>query len=183
MIGWAVAIIGGVLMLYVVWTFNRLVSLHNRAEASWSDIDVQLKRRWDLVPSLVAAVEGYTQHEAQTLRGVVVARQQAVQAGSVGARGLSEFTLTEAVHGVFALVEGYPELKANRNFLDLQSSLIDIENNVQYARRYYNAVVRDLNTLIVSFPSNLVASLFRFREREFFQLDDVAERTAPGVEL
>lgn len=177
-----VGVIAGVLIIYLVWTYNRLVSLGNRAEGAWSDIDVQLKRRWDLVPALVATVEGYARHESQTLERAVSARQQATTAGSVGARGEHEKQLSAAVQSIFALAEAYPNLKANENFLDLHKSLVEIENNVQYARRYYNAVVRDLNTLLASFPSNLVAGVLGFRRREFFQIDE-DERAAPRVQL
>ena len=182
---WFAGIAGGIVLLYLVWTFNRLVSLKNRANAAWSDIDVQLKLRWDLVPSLVATVEGYTKHEAETLQKVVGARQQAMQAAQVGsivARGQGELSLAEAARGIFVLAEAYPDLKANHNFLDLQKSLVDIEDNVQYARRYYNAVVRDYNILIASFPAMFLASAFRFGSKEFFQID-ADERVVPEVKL
>jgi LemA protein len=169
-------------VLYLIWTFNRLVSLNKRAQGAWSDIDVQLKRRWDLVPSLVETVKGYARHESSTLENVVAARSQATRAGSMIQRGDSERGLSTAVSGLFAVAEAYPELKASQNFQELQKSLVEIENTVQYARRYYNAVVRDLNTLVQSFPSNLVASAMGFAERSYFQLDD-AEREAPRVDL
>jgi len=172
----------GILVLYVVWTFNRLVSLGNRADGAWSDIDVQLKRRWDLVPALVATVQGYAKHEGDTLQKAVAARQGATQAGNLGERGTQEKQLTSAVLGIFALAEAYPDLKANQNFLDLQKSLVEIEDHVQYARRYYNAVVRDLNTLNASFPANLVAGTLGFKKREFFQIDE-QERAAPQVHM
>jgi LemA protein len=178
-------IVGGVVtlvLLYLAWTYNRLISLNRRADGAWSDIDVQLKRRWDLIPSLVEAVKGYARHESGTLEGVVEARSRAVQAGSPAQRGESERGLSGAVSRLFAVAEAYPELKASQNFQELQKSLVDVENNVQYARRYYNAVVRDLNTLVQSFPSNLVASATGFGERGFFQLDE-AERAAPRVDF
>ena len=182
---WFAGIAGGIILLYVVWTFNRLVGLKNRAKAAWSDIEVQLKLRWDLVPSLVTTVEGYTKHEAETLQKVVGARQlamQVAQVGSIAARGQGELSLAEAARGVFVLAEAYPDLKANHNFLDLQKSLVDIEDNVQYARRYYNAVVRDYNILIASFPAMFLASAFRFGSKEFFQID-TDERVVPEVKL
>lgn len=179
---WLPLVLCGLLLAYLIWTFNRLVSLSNRADGAWSDIDVQLKRRWDLVPALVATVEGYAKHETGTLEKVVAARQQATAAGSIAARGEPEKQLSAAVQGIFALAEAYPNLKANQNFLDLQKSLVDIEDHVQYARRYYNAVVRDLNTLIASFPSNLIANTMRFRKREFFQIEE-QERAAPRVQM
>jgi LemA protein len=179
---WIVAIVIVLLVLYVIWTFNSLVSLNRRADGAWSDIDVQLKRRWDLVPSLVETVKGYARHESSTLENVVAARSQAKEAGSMVQRGESELGLSTAVGRLFAVAEAYPELKATQNFQELQKSLVDIENTVQYARRYYNAVVRDLNTLVQSFPSNLVASAMGFAERTYFQLDD-AERGALRVDL
>ncbi len=178
-------IVGGVVVLvlvYLGWAYNQLVSLNKRAEGAWSDIDVQLKRRWDLVPALVETVKGYAQHESGTLESVVLARSRATEASSPSERGPSERSLSTAVGRIFALAEAYPELKASQNFQELQKSLVEIENNVQYARRYYNAVIRDLNTLVQSFPSNLVASALGFGERSYFQLDE-AERAVPRVAL
>ena len=182
---WIGAGVVAVLAAYFGWTFNRLVALNRRADGAWSDIDVQLKRRWDLVPSLVAAVKGYAAHESSTLESVVEARSRA--AGSVSAnpeaRGQNERGLAVAVTKIFALAEAYPDLKANQGFLDLQKTLTEIEDNVQYARRYYNAVIRDLNTLVQSIPSMFVASATGFKTRDFFQLDSDAERAAPQVKL
>jgi LemA protein len=178
-------ILGGVValtLLYVAWTYNRLVGLNKRADGAWSDIDVQLKRRWDLVPALVETVKGYARHESSTLENVVESRTRATQAASLPQRGDSERNLSSAVGRLFAVAEAYPDLKASRNFQELQASLVDIENNVQYARRYYNAVIRDLNTLVQGFPTNLVASAMGFGERPYFQLDD-AERAAPRVDF
>ncbi len=178
-------IVGGVVLLvliYIAWTYNRLVALGKRADGSWSDIDVQLKRRWDLIPSLVETVKGYAGHESRTLREVVDARSTAQQAGSVAQRGQSEGGLSSAVGRLFAISEAYPDLKASPAFRDLHKSLVEIEDNVQYARRYYNAVVRDFNTLTETFPSTLVATATGFSPRAFFQLDD-AERAAPRVDF
>ncbi len=182
MFWWIVGSVLVLVLLYLVWTFNQLVSLSKRADGAWSDMDVQLKRRWDLVPSLVETVKGYARHESSTLESVVEARSQATQAGTLTQRGESERGLSTAVSRLFALAEAYPDLKASQNFQELQKSLVEIENNVQYARRYYNAVVRDLNTLVQSFPSNLIASALGFAERTYFQLDD-AERAAPRVDF
>jgi LemA protein len=179
---WIVGSVVVLVLLYLAWTYNQLVSLNKRADGAWSDIDVQLKRRWDLVPSLVETVKGYARHESSTLESVVEARSVATQAGSLTQRGETERGLSSAVGRLFALAEAYPELKASQNFQELQKSLVEIENNVQYARRYYNAVVRDLNTLVQSFPSNLVASAMGFGERTYFQLDD-AERAVPKVDF
>lgn len=180
MFWWIVGSVVALLFLYLAWTYNRLVSLNRRADGAWSDIDVQLKRRWDLVPALVETVKGYARHESGTLESVVQSRSRATQADSLSARGESELGLSAAVGRLFALAEAYPDLKASQNFQELHRSLVEIENNVQYARRYYNAVVRDLNTLVQSFPSNLVASAMGFGERPFFQLDE-SERAAPRV--
>lgn len=182
---WGIGLVVAAVAVYVAWTYNRLVALNRRADGAWSDIDVQLKRRWDLVPALVAAVKGYAGHESGTLEGVVAARARAAgsAAAPVAARGESERGLAAAVSGVFALAEAYPDLKASANFLDLQKSLTQIEDQVQYARRYYNAVVRDLNTLVESFPSLAVAGPAGFRARDYFQLDSDAQRAAPQVKL
>ena len=185
---WVVWIVVGVLAViavYTGWTFNRLVALYKRAEAAWSDIDVQLKRRWDLVPSLVATVKGYASHESSTLESVVEARSRAEQTASANpaGRGERERGLASAVGKIFALAEAYPDLKANQNFLDLQKNLTEIEDNVQYARRYYNAVVRDLNTLVESVPSKFVANATGFTVRDYFQLDSESERAVPQVKL
>jgi len=177
---WIAGITLVAVVAYVVWTYNRLISLSKRADAAWSDIDVQLKRRWDLVPALVETVKGYARHESSTLEHAVAARGRASQASSIPDRGASEQNLSAAVGRLFALAESYPELKASENFLGLHKSLIDVENNLQYARRYYNAVVRDWNTLVQTFPSGLVAGAAGFRERPYFQLGE-AERSAPQV--
>jgi LemA protein len=179
---WIVIGVVGLVLLYLGWTYNRLVGLNKRADGAWSDIDVQLKRRWGLVPALVETVKGYARHEAGTLEDVVHARAEAAQAGSPAQRGESERGLSSAVGRLFALAEAYPELKASENFRELQKSLVEIENNVQYARRYYNAVVRDLNTLVQSFPSNLLAQAMGFAERSYFQAEE-GERAAPRVDF
>jgi LemA protein len=177
---WIVIITVAALVGYAIWTFNRLVGLSKRADGAWSDIDVQLKRRWDLVPALVETVKGYARHESTTLEHVVEARGQAVRPASISERGTREQSLSAAVGQLFAVAEAYPDLKASQNFQELQRNLVDIENNIQYARRYYNAVVRDWNTLVERIPSAFVATLAGFHERPYFQLDD-AERAAPRV--
>jgi LemA protein len=177
---WILAGIVAVVFGYAIWTFNRLVSLSKRADGAWSDIDVQLKRRWDLVPALVETVKGYARHESSTLERVVEARGQAAQSVSIPERGTREQNLSAAVGQLFAVAEAYPDLKATQNFQNLQGNLVEIENNIQYARRYYNAVVRDLNTLVESIPSCWIAVAAGYTERPYFQLDD-AERAAPRV--
>ncbi len=167
--------------LYAVSAYNKLVALRNSSESAWSDIDVQLKRRYELIPNLVETVKGYAQHEAGTFEKVTQARSQAMQATTPGEKGAAEGNLTQVLKSLFAVAEAYPDLKANENFLSLQSELSSIEEAIQNARRYYNAVVRDLNTGTDVFPSNVVANLFSITKKEYFELDEVAERSAPQV--
>ncbi len=169
------------IVVFVVVSYNRLVSLVQRTQSAWSDVDVQLKRRTDLVPNLVESVKGYAAHERGTLDAVVRARGAAVAAQTSESRAQAEGQLTQALRGLFALAESYPDLKASANFQALQASLGEIEDAVQSARRYFNAVVRDLNTAIEIFPSNLVAGFFQFRERVYFELDRPEERQVPKV--
>jgi len=169
------------LVVALVATYNRLVSLRQRSEEAWSDIDVQLKRRTDLVPNLVETVKGYAGHERTTLDQVTRARGAAVAAQTPEARAQAENVLTGALRQLFALAEAYPDLKANEHFRELQTSLGEIEETIQNSRRYYNAVVRDLNTTIDSFPTNFVASFFRFVKRAYFELDRPEERQVPRV--
>jgi LemA protein len=178
-VGAAVVIAAGVIAIY-----NGLVQLKVRGDNAWADIDVQLKRRHDLIPNVVEAVKGYAAHERQTLEAVVDARSRAVSVQGAGpaARGQAEGELTSALRGLFALAESYPQLRAAENFSQLQTTLTQVEDAIQNARRYYNAVVRDLNTRIQQFPSNIVAGLFGFRTREFFQIPD-AEAQAPEVKF
>jgi LemA protein len=168
--------------LAVIAIYNGLVRLNVQAENAWSDIDVQLKRRADLIPNIVEAVKGYAAHERQTLEAVIAARNRAVSAQAAGPaeRGQAEGVLTTALRGLFALAEAYPQLRASENFAQLQATLAQIEDAIQSARRYYNAVVRDFNTRVQQFPSNLVAGTFGFRNREFFDIPD-ADREVPKV--
>lgn len=159
--------------------YNGLVSLRVRAEEAWSDIDVQLKRRHDLVPNLIETVKGYATHESDVLLKVTEARNQAVNAAATGspvAQAQSENVLTQALKSVFALTENYPDLKANQGFLKLQDELANTEDKILASRRFYNANVRDLNTKIDVFPSNLIAQMFSFQKKEFFEIEDKAER-------
>lgn len=172
------AIAVGVILIY-----NSLARLRLLADNAWSDIDVQLKRRHDLVPNLVAAVQGHAGYEKGTLEAVVSARNQAVGAQGPQQAAAAEGLLAGAVRQLFALAEAYPDLKATESFLSLQKNLSEIEDHVQQARRYYNAVVRDLNTKIAQFPANLLAGPFGVGPREFFGLDDPAERSAPTIRL
>ena len=168
------------IMIWVIWMFNRLVALNTRAENAWSDVDVQLKRRWDLVPELVVTVRGYARHEATTLEAAIQARSRAETASGVGDRGEAEAQLGRSAGQLIALVERYPTLEADELFGSLHDQLVEVEGALQSARRYYNALVRDLNTAIRVFPSSLVARMTRFAPREFFQIDD-AETGVPNV--
>jgi LemA protein len=181
MTGWILLAALVLVAFYAIGLYNRLVSLRNASENSWSDIDVQLKRRWDLIPNLVETVKGYAGHEQETFRQVTEMRSRAMGAASPGDKASAEGQLTRALRGLFAVAEAYPDLKANANFLALQGDLSGIEEAIQNARRYYNAVVRDLNTSCETFPSNFVAGAFGFVKKDYFELDDAAERTAPKV--
>lgn len=161
-----------VVLLWAVFSFNGLVSLRNRAKEAWSDIEVQLKRRYDLIPNLVNTVKGYATHESSAFENVTKARSAAMGAGNVADKGVAENQLAGALKSVFAIAEAYPELKANQNFLALQSELSDTENKIQSARRFYNANVRDLNTKAEVFPSNVIAGMFHFSKMDFFDLGD-----------
>jgi len=169
------------LVVAIIAGYNKLVGLRQRSEEAWSDIDVQLKRRTDLVPNVVETVKGYAAHERGTLDQVVRARGAAVSAQTPEARAQAENQLTGALRQLFALAESYPDLKANQNFRDLQASLSEIEETIQNSRRYYNAVVRDFNTTIDSFPSNQIALFFRFAKRAYFELERPEDRQVPRV--
>lgn len=158
--------------LFLVWAYNRFVVLTNRTEEAWSDIDVQLKRRYDLIPNLVETVKGYAAHESGTLQKVTEARTKAMSAHSVGEHAAAENILTDALKSLFAVSEAYPDLKANSNFVELQRELSDTENKIQAARRFYNSVVIELQNALESFPTNLVGKMFGFKTREFFELGE-----------
>lgn len=169
----------GIIVLVVLWAvfaYNRFITLINRAKEAWSDIDVQLKRRYDLIPNLVETVKGYATHEREAFENVTKARAQSMQAGTPAAKGQAENMLSGALKSLFAVAEAYPDLKANQNFAQLQSELSDTENKIQAARRFYNGNVRDLNTSIEAFPSNLIANMFKFEPREFFELEEAAAK-------
>jgi len=172
------AIIGFVISLY-----NALVRARQTAEEAWSGIDVQLKRRADLIPNLVETVKGYASHERGTLEEVVEKRNkaQSVASGDVVGRAQAEGELSQALGRLFALSEAYPDLKANQNFADLQASLEKTESEIQMARRYYNGAARDLNIKVESFPSNLIAGQFGFQKRDYFEIEDAADRAVPDV--
>jgi len=177
MIGYIILGIIIILVLFFIFQYNSLVKLKNQAEEAWSSIDVQLKRRYDLIPNLVETVKGYAKHEKETLENVIKARNMAINAKNIDEKAEAENFLTNTLKSIFALSENYPDLKANQNFLQLQNTLNEIEDNIQNARRYYNAVVRDLNTKIESFPSNIVANVFNFKKRDYFEIS--AEEKEP----
>ncbi|MDP9263995.1 MAG: LemA family protein [Acidobacteriota bacterium] len=170
-------------LAFVGLMYNSLVGLRVRADSAWSDIDIQLKRRHDLIPNLVETVKGYAGHEKSTFENVTKFRSMAMQATGPAERAQAEGQLTTALKSLFAVAENYPQLRASENFSSLQKSLAEIEDNLQNARRYYNAVVRDLNTSIQVFPKNLVAGMFGFQPRAFFELDAAAERETPAVKF
>ena len=166
---------------YTIWLYNRLVRQRNLVSEAWAGIDVQLQKRHELVPNLVATVKGYTQHESSVLEKVTAARGAAKS--GVAETGQSESSLSRSLSRLFALAEDYPELKASDGFRQLHTSLVEIEDHLQYARRYYNGAVRDMNVLVESFPSNIVASVFGFNGAEFFEVELASQRTAPRVTL
>jgi LemA protein len=168
-------------VIYVITTFNSLIRLQNRAQEGFSDIDVQLKRRHDLIPNLVETVKGYAAHERQVLENVTAARSTAVAASGPQAQAQAENALTGALRQLFAVAENYPDLKASRNFLELQNELTDTEDKIQAARRFYNMTVRDLNIKIESFPSSVIANMRGIGQRQFFELDEPADREVPAV--
>lgn len=166
-----VGIIVVLLVLWAIFAYNRFIALVNRAKESWSDIDVQLKRRYDLIPNLVNTVKGYATHESTAFEKVTQARAAAMGAGNLAEKSQAELGLTGALKSLFAIAEAYPELKANTNFLELQRELSDTENKIQAARRFYNSTVMDLNTAVDQFPNNLIAGFFKFAKLEFFELE------------
>jgi LemA protein len=178
----AVAVI---VFLYVIFIYNGLVRSRQMAEEAWSGIDVQLKRRADLIPNLVETVKGYAAHEKSTFEEVVKLRNQAqaVPAGDVAGRAQAEGLLGQALGKLFALAEAYPDLKANQNFVELQKSIETIEGEIQMSRRYYNGAARELNVKVESFPSNLVAGQFGFAKRDYFEITNEADRAVPTVKF
>jgi LemA protein len=175
---WIIIAIVVILVIWVIALFNKFIRLRTRSEEAWSDIDVQLKRRYDLIPNLIETVKGYAAHEAGTLQKVTEARTQAMGAQSVEEHAKSENMLTGALKSLFAVSENYPDLKANENFLELQRELTDTENKIQASRRFYNTNVRDLNIGVESFPGNIIAGMFKFVKKEFFELDEAEAESA-----
>lgn len=179
-------VILAILFIFIVWfigIYNALVRLRNQVKNAWSQIDVQLKRRHDLIPNLIETVKGYMKHERETLENITAYRSQAMNATSVGEKATAEGLLGGALGQLNIAVEAYPDLKANQNFLSLQEELTSTENKISYSRQSYNDQVMFFNNKIQMFPSNIVAGMFSFREEEFFELEDPAEKAVPKVEF
>ena len=170
-ISWIIFIAIGLIAIWLIYVFNRLISLKNRTQEAFSDIDVKLKRRHDLIPNLIETVKGYAKHERELFEKVTAARANAISAQGVAAKSQAENMLSQTLKSIFAVAENYPDLKASQNFLQLQDELSDTENKIQAARRFYNGNVRDFNISVEVFPSNLVASLLGFKKFEFFEAD------------
>ena len=179
-------IILGIIALIIFWMiaiYNGLINLRNRTDEAWSDIDVQLKRRYDLIPNLVNTVKGYAQHEKELFEKVTQARTAAMGAQAPGDKAQAENMLTGALKSLFAVAEAYPDLKANTNFLELQRELSDTENKIQASRRFYNGNVRDFNTKVQVFPNNMIAGMLNFKEYDFFELDNKEEKDPVEVKF
>jgi LemA protein len=185
MIGWIILVIVVVVIGYAVLAYNNLVRQRQLTQEGWSGIDVQLKRRADLIPNLLESVKGYMAHERETLEAVTNARAGAVAAGNgtPEQRAAAEGALSQALGKFFAVAEAYPDLKASQNFQQFQAELSNTENELQMARRYYNGTARDLNTAVESFPSNLFANMFHFQKVQFFEIDNAADRAVPQVKF
>jgi len=172
---------GIVIVMMLIGIYNGLQRKRIAADTSWADVDVQLKRRYDLIPNLVNTVKGYAAHEKGTLEAVISARQRAIDAKTVADQAQAENMLTQTLGRLFALSEAYPELKANQNFMALQEELTSTENKIGFSRQNYNRVVSQYNEALAVFPSNLIAGMFNFQRRDFFELEDSAQREAPKV--
>lgn len=181
---WIVLAVLAVIVLFLITTYNRLVTLRQRVREAWADIDVQLKRRWDLIPNLVETVKGYAAHERTVFENVTKARANAISAGQTGTpadRAAAENMLTSALRTVFAVAENYPQLQAVQEFKDLSENLTATEDKIAFARRFYNGNVRDYNTALQTFPTNLLGGMFGFTAEQYFELADAAEREVPKV--
>jgi len=181
-IGTIIIIVLVAIVLWIIAVFNGLIRLKNRTDEAWSDIDVQLKRRYDLIPNLIETVKGYAAHERQLFEKVTEARTRAMGAQGIEEKGKAENMLSGTLKSLFAVAENYPQLKANENFLQLQTELSDTENKIQAARRFYNGNVRDLNIRIETFPSRIIAGMLGFKKREFFAADE-SEKSVPQVKF
>ncbi|MGE5472633.1 MAG: LemA family protein [Ignavibacteriales bacterium] len=171
------------IFIYAILTYNAMVKAKNIFKEAWSGIDVQLKRRFDLVPNLVEVVKGYTSHEKQVLENITAARSQNTSLQNINEVSQSENQITDSIKRLFAVAEAYPDLKASENFMNLHKSLVTIEDELQMARRYYNGTVRDFNTKVETFPSNLIAAIFKFSTQPFFEIELATQRNAPEVKI
>jgi LemA protein len=180
---WLVIIIPALIIIWLLGLYNSLVRSKIRTDEAWSDIDVQLKRRYNLIPNLLETVKGYAAHEKDVFEKVTNARAAAIGAKGIEEQGQAENMLSGALKSLFAVAEAYPDLKANQNFLELQRELTDTEDKIQAARRFYNGVVRDFNTMVQIFPNNIVAGMFNFKSREFFELESEAEKEPVAVKF
>ena len=181
---WIIYILVGIIIVLIFWligVYNALIRLKNQTDEAWSDIDVQLKRRYDLIPNLIETVKGYATHEREVFENVTKARAQAMGAQNPEEKGKAENMLTGALKSLFAVAENYPQLRASENFAKLQDELSDTENKIQASRRFYNGNVRDFNTKIQVFPNNMIAARLGFKNREFFELEEEAAKQAPKV--
>ncbi|MBU1160106.1 LemA family protein [Patescibacteria group bacterium] len=182
-ITWIILGAAAIILGWVIAAFNSFIRFINRTKEAWADIDVQLKRRYDLIPNLMETVKGYATHERELFEKVTAARTAAMGAQGIAEKGKAENMLAGTLKSLFAVAENYPQLKANENFLELQRELSDTENKIQAARRFYNGNVRDLNIKIESFPSNIIAKIFNFVKREFFELEEGAEKEPVKVKF
>lgn len=180
---WLIIIIPVFIIFWLLGVYNSLVRSRIRTEEAWSDIDVQLKRRYNLIPNLLETVKGYATHEKEVFEKVTNARAAAINAHGAKEQGQAENMLSGALKSLFAVAEAYPDLKANQNFLELQRELTDTEDKIQAARRFYNGVVRDFNTLVQVFPNSLIAGMFNFKSRDFFELENEAEKEPVAVKF
>ncbi len=183
MLVWIVIAIVAVLAIAVIAIYNNLVKLNVRTDEAWSDIDVQLKRRYDLIPNLVETVKGYAKHEKEAFENVTRARAEALGAQSVGDKAKAENQIEGALKSIFAVAEAYPDLKANQNFAQLQADLTDTEDKIQASRRFYNSNVREMNIAVQTFPTNIFANMFGFKKRDLFELEEVAAKEPVKVDF
>ncbi|NQV00672.1 MAG: LemA family protein [Parcubacteria group bacterium] len=182
-VGWIIIGVIAIVVFWLIAVYNGLIRLRNRTDEAWSDIDVQLKRRYNLIPNLVQTVKGYAKHERELFENVTKARTAAIGAQTMEEHGKAENMLTGALKSLFAVAENYPDLKANQNFLELQRELSDTENKIQAARRFFNGNVRDFNIKIETFPNNLAAGMLDFKKRDFFEVQEEAAREPVKVEF
>jgi len=176
-------IVFAVIVIFIVGIYNGLVSLRNRSENAWAQVDVQLRRRYDLIPNLVETVKGYAKHEKDTFQNVTEARSKAINAGTVKEQGDAENMLSGALKSLFAVVENYPDLKANQNFLMMQEELAGTEGKIAYARQFYNDSIMKFNTKQQVFPSNIIANMFNFQEKEYFEIEEAAAKEPVKVKF